>query len=742
MHLRVLTYNVQCRPLVDVIDNEVRAEEIARRIAASHLDYDIICLNEVFDEDARDKFVAGLETKYPHYIRSIGGDVGFAASFADTDKPGFIALSVGFQLLTLGLIDLFGESEDSGLMLFSRFPFDTKPNAEDPAGAPVPAVNWQPYSQRTGTDALSEKGALAIRLLLPDGGKYVVSATHMQASDNDDEENADIRLSQLDEAWINMKPLLSEDGREYDFIHCGDMNVNGAMTLPDAGDAGGEWKARFSQPMVSAADYWDAVAFEQSPHLWDAVGGGLIHPVDPGITVPTVNGDRRYDYFLTRPSGNGNRTLQHAFIDHPLCATVPKLSFTSDHWPVVADLMHDHRGSGTSAARGIQVLCDEATPSFGIGNGLRPGEIVWFCVLNAGTYEFATFGADITLYGEDNLSRPLAVYQTLNRGAERSVKYLLPGAPVFVKLQAADRYSAPAYALNIRRYLGTSLRDAIGLARRTTETSNHRVAAPNSGYECRLGDGETVADARYFEFDVLKTSSGKPQRVHVECASTVGGAPMRLILAQEFAPDALNVLGNTRYGTGAFSIDAELEAGHYFVVVQRQPGSGFAGSDFSLSWDSNVSVLYGPEAYYNARGDADVNPLAGLPPPDGIKLACIEETDSPFDLGSDDIAVELLADGVSIVVIPNSELGNFDTGDFRWLDPWISSPVTYVDRLQLKIAEEDTFVDDRSSIEFPVAAKYRGGGRPVNKRLKADVVVVTERTDFSGGTYALTVTLG
>ena len=36
--------------------------------------------------------------------------------------------------------------------------------------------------------------------------------------------------------------------------------------------------------------------------------------------------------------------------------------------------MHDHRGSGTSAARGIQVLCDEATPSFGIGNGLRAGD--------------------------------------------------------------------------------------------------------------------------------------------------------------------------------------------------------------------------------------------------------------------------------------------------------------------------------------------------------------------------------
>jgi Endonuclease/Exonuclease/phosphatase family len=740
MHLRILTYNVQCRPIVDNVDPGVRAEEIARRIAASHWDYDVVCLNEVFVDTAREKFVAGLKTKYPHYVESIGGERGFASSLADTDSAGFVALSVGLKVLTLGLVDVFGTSQDSGLMFFSRFPIDRKPNPDD-AAATLPALNWKPYSQRTNDDALSEKGALAIRLLLPSGDKYVVSATHMQASDKDDEEDADIRLSQFEEAWANLQPLLSEGSSQYDFVHCGDMNVNGAMTLPDASDAGGEWKARFSQPMSGPADYWDAVAFEQSPHLWDDGSGGLTHPVDPGITVPTVNGDRRYDYFLTRPA-TGNRTLQHAFIDHPLCATVPKLSFTSDHWPVVADFMPDHRGPGTSAARGIPVVCDETSPSFGTSGRLREGEIDWFCVLKPGTYEFATFGADIVLYGEDNLSWPLAIYQTLDRGAERSVKYLLPDAPVFVKVQAADRHATPDYALNVRRFLGTSLRDAIGLVRRETETSNHRVGVPNSGYECRLGDGETVADARYFEFDVLPTTSGKPQQVRLICASSSGGAPMRLIIGQEVAEDVLDVKANTEYGAGAFSLSVELKAGHYFVVAQRRPGSGFAGSDFSLSWDSNVSVLYMPGAYDKAARDGEFNPLAGLPPPEGIKLACIEETDSPFDLGADDVAIELLADGVSVVVIPNSELGNFDTGEFRWLDPWISSPITYVDRLQLKIAEEDTFVDDRSSIEFPVAAKYRSGGRPVDKRLKADAVVVTERTDFSGGTYALTLTLG
>ena len=739
MHLRVLTYNVQCRPIVDNVDNEARAKEIARRIEASPWDYDIVCLNEVFDEDAREKFVAGLKSKYPHYVERIGGSRGLASSLSDTDNAGFVALSVGLRALTLGLFDVFAKAEDSGLMLFSRFPFDRKPDPDD-ATKTLPALNWKPYSQRKDDDAMSEKGALAARLLLPNGDKFVIGATHMQASDDDDEEHDDIRRSQIEEAWANLQPLTSEGTTQHDFAHCGDMNVDGTMSLPDAGDAGNEWKARFSAPMRGPADYWDAVAFEHSPHLWDAVGGGLIYPEDPGTTVPTAHGDRRYDYFITR-AGTGNRTLQHAFIDHALRRTVPTLSFTSDHWPVVADFMPDYRGPGSSAARGVPVVCDESSPSFGASGHLRAGQIRWFCVRNAGTYEFSSFGAVLSVYGKKDLSQPLSIYRTLDRGAERGVKYVFPDAPVFVKVQLEDRHARQDFALNIRRYLGTSLEDAIVLVRRQVEHSNHRIGVPDSGYECRLGDGERVVDARYFEFDVLETTSGKPQQIRLDGACSTAGAPMRLIMGRQAGPDMLDVVANTDYGTGTFSLQAELPAGHYFVVAQRQPGSGFAGSEFSLSWDSNVSVLYTPRGYESLVTQEGVNPLAGLPAPQEALLLCVEETDSPFDIGSDDIAIQLLADDVDVTLIKNSDLGNFDTGDRRALDPWLPAYLTYVDRLQLRIVEEDSFEDDHGRLEFPVAAKYRRGARPIARWLSADAVVVEERADFSGGTYSLTVTL-
>jgi hypothetical protein len=216
-----------------------------------------------------------------------------------------------------------------------------------------------------------------------------------------------------------------------------------------------------------------------------------------------------------------------------------------------------------------------------------------------------------------------------------------------------------------------------------------------------------------------------------------------MIVGREVAPDFLSVDANTSYSTGAQSLSVELNAGHYFLVIQRQQGMGFAPANFKVSWDSSVSTLYTPEQYHSMSLAGGFNPLAGLPPPEGVKLHCLEETDSPFDLGSDDIAVELFADGVNVASISNGAFGGgFDTGDHRYLDPWISRPVVYSESLELKIVEEDTVVDDLGGIWVHSAAAYRSGSLPVARMLSSSVMVATEKTDFDGGTYSLTLTLG
>ena len=102
--LRVVTYNTQLRSRLMEMFADLnpfttftaprRAEIIAERIRSSEYDYDVVALNEVFCEDSRVILWRRLGQKYRHAIPMLGSR--------------FIG-------------------EDSGLMLFSRFPFEDVP---------------------------------------------------------------------------------------------------------------------------------------------------------------------------------------------------------------------------------------------------------------------------------------------------------------------------------------------------------------------------------------------------------------------------------------------------------------------------------------------------------------------------------------------------------------------------------------------------------------------------------------
>ena len=76
--LRLLTYNTQMRSWgmevlaqgnpFPVDSTEQRAKTISRRILESSEQYDVICLNEVFDEDAREVFQNELGASYPNIV--------------------------------------------------------------------------------------------------------------------------------------------------------------------------------------------------------------------------------------------------------------------------------------------------------------------------------------------------------------------------------------------------------------------------------------------------------------------------------------------------------------------------------------------------------------------------------------------------------------------------------------------------------------------------------------------------
>ena len=82
--LRVLTYNVQMRSwamevgaqgsLTPYTSVEERAKTIAKRILGSPQQYDVVCLQEVFDEDGRAILADALGDAYPHRIEKSDAD--------------------------------------------------------------------------------------------------------------------------------------------------------------------------------------------------------------------------------------------------------------------------------------------------------------------------------------------------------------------------------------------------------------------------------------------------------------------------------------------------------------------------------------------------------------------------------------------------------------------------------------------------------------------------------------------
>src|SRR4029077_13791164 len=81
--LRIATFNTAFvsstfvanpRSCDDCDDESCRADKIAQRILATP--YDVVALNEVFDEDARAALVARLASSFPYRVEKVEDDAG------------------------------------------------------------------------------------------------------------------------------------------------------------------------------------------------------------------------------------------------------------------------------------------------------------------------------------------------------------------------------------------------------------------------------------------------------------------------------------------------------------------------------------------------------------------------------------------------------------------------------------------------------------------------------------------
>ncbi|MEJ2238294.1 MAG: endonuclease/exonuclease/phosphatase family protein [Gemmatimonadales bacterium] len=268
--LRIGTYNARFLPHLP--SNKRRATVLAQRIA--RYDYDVIALSEVFSNRARNALLGSLAALYPYNVQYIGSRKWLR--------------------------------EDSGLMLFSKLPFDPLPSPspfEHPnllASESGLASDWShvwfvEYDECCSSDCLAGKGAAYVLARL-NGRPFHIFFTHMQAKyDFHNEEmqrrTRGIRTAQLRQMIGLMQHVLSGNRASTENVMIlGDFNVDGlrsgAETGPDGGSSGSEWSETLGTLNKlfpnGVSDVWDC----HTP--WE----------DPGHTYSSRDPQARRDYVL------------------------------------------------------------------------------------------------------------------------------------------------------------------------------------------------------------------------------------------------------------------------------------------------------------------------------------------------------------------------------------------------------------------------------------------------------------
>ena len=430
--VRVLTFNTalfspmfQCagvdpvchlfNPLGEYINK--RAQRIADLLEPGY--FDVVVLNEVWDEDdGKEVLVERLRHVYPHYVK---------------------------------YVDVFGGGfeEDSGLMIFSKFPFEDLPghhyvseDNESSGGDDWDHVAYVDFADCEDDDCLAAKGAVLVRLRHPSSERLInVVATHMQA-DYGGPKYDDVRWKQLrqirgqcevgptkrpnlihESLKPSLGPLESLCGwtNKQWLVVAGDLNIQGegaageALHPVDPADAPSkgphEWWWKIGNPAVASIALYDAWAETTS-----ALDAGITHAGSEEETSQRLDyilTTRRNAQFSSSQDGTADLCVQHMWIP-------AAFEGLSDHRPVAADLNLEAPQCNPRLAYKLAAVDWGAA---GLKGGkeakklhrelVHPGSMQWYRLDEGGTYSIAldpaaaAWGATFAVYAASDLSTPL-----------------------------------------------------------------------------------------------------------------------------------------------------------------------------------------------------------------------------------------------------------------------------------------------------------------------------------------------
>ncbi len=551
----------------DEVEDRVmdRAAQMAQYVK-DRPDIDIIAFNEVFLEEARWYFVNQLSGTYPYYVALLPGDGGTVC-----------------------------QTEDSGLMLFSRFPFMALPSGLSPDPGVIAGANGSPwndvafvefdYDKCKCEDCLAEKGAGYVRIQNPNSGdEYHVVFTHLQADPTacvwatPIQEVYDARAAQLQDIRGLINQALAPDGfaGNTNVIVMGDLNVVG--TQPEAANAVGlngvdnlEWFLKFDPASVGGHYFaGDPFANPQPSRLYDT-WALTTSPHDPGVTNGSKN---RLDYiFMNSAPGAISRRLapQHLTLlgdssmsDHlgvhavindfePHCVPVDAITPQSAYALPAAASATSCPGNITGNAWPNNEIYSETIKVAGGYHWYRfdlPG--TYSIALKSGSGQNETSGFDLRVYRHTDLTFDVSNYYEEETdiseyfpapsyalfappAAEPIIGkvYVVPEAPFYVRISPQARDGKGAYHLFVHRHEGRKREDAIRLPANCTEEYFHGAAPLNA------------EDSPWFQFNIEQADSGKPQslRFITMWDPAKGAGPMTLRLLDEAGAMILETTG-------------------------------------------------------------------------------------------------------------------------------------------------------------------------------------------------------
>jgi endonuclease/exonuclease/phosphatase family metal-dependent hydrolase len=744
--LRILTYNTQCRSwgmeagaqgtLTPVTSVEERAALISKRILDGAQQYDIVCLNEVFDEDARDVFEDKLRPSYPAGVRK-----------ADAGSPatGFLTLAAaaGVEIVVpvwgwlgaIGLsalaIDNLTSWEDSGLMLFSRLPFDDfpTPSGFEELGSTSPAAVYLPYADHEGGDSYAAKGVIYGRFVFEGGRKLHLLMSHTQAdSSTDIGGHRDVRRKQFAQVWNLLDSMAGPAPIKQEVIFCGDLNVNGL----DTGAGRPEWQTLFDTPTSHfTKDLFDPWFHEQRAR--DPNNPGRPLPIeDPGATTHV----QRLDYMLrTRPVGGFDERLatQHmalAFDVAQASGAADPNTYTSDHVPLRIDLNWERDHNTVWTAQTLNPL-----PDVRESGALQEGEMHWYRIDSPGGYGIGIVagapGVAAEVYTADNFSVPVPPFTTTAESPGNDLppvtRFALPEAPFFIRVFPRKRTGKHGFELLVHRYEGRGLADAIPLIHGTPDRFQVQTDAPHS-----LALPGAPFDSHDSVWFVTRFDEPPPSRPSVTTTVKVADmhdtASFGVIVAQKDDSGQWEQLGEAGAGSDPLDLSVEQKRrGRGYVLVKRHDPS-FQAWSFGVEVTSDLSYMYGLAA------DPDA---PGLPDRQGLQEAyvfCEDETDNVLgfipvvnELGSDDIALNIDSEGENLLHIPNSDAFEFDDDTKRALN---FSFVRYGGDAKVELVELDALsAADRAAVVVPQFTKALTVADKVIQRTQCAAFVVY-RIDF------------